>query len=52
MKRIMTFFAVSVLLVACSRNAITGRKQLTLYPSLKLPQPPNSNTNNFFRKIK
>jgi hypothetical protein len=36
MKRIMTFLAVSVLLAACSRNAITGRKQLTLYPESEI----------------
>ena len=36
MKRIMTFLSVSILLVACSRNAITGRKQLTLYPESEI----------------
>jgi len=36
MKRIMTFLAVSVVLVSCSRNAITGRKQLTLYPESEI----------------
>ena len=36
MKRIMTFLTVSVLLVSCSRNAITGRKQLTLYPESEI----------------
>ena len=36
MKRIMTILAVSILLVACSRNAITGRKQLTLYPESEI----------------
>jgi len=36
MKRIMTFLAVSILLVACTRNAITGRKQLTLYPESEI----------------
>jgi len=32
----MTFLTVSVLLVSCSRNAITGRKQLTLYPESEI----------------
>ena len=36
MKRIMTFLTVSILLVSCSRNAITGRKQLTLYPESEI----------------
>jgi predicted Zn-dependent protease len=36
MKRIMTFLTVSIMLVACSRNAITGRKQLTLYPESEI----------------
>ena len=38
MKRIFTFFAVSMLLVACSRNAITGRNQLALYPEVEIEQ--------------
>jgi len=36
MKRIMTFFTVSLLMVACSRNAITGRNQLKLYPESEI----------------
>jgi len=32
----MTLLTVSVLLVSCSRNAITGRKQLTLYPESEI----------------
>ena len=36
MKRIITFATASILLVACSRNAITGRKQLSLYPESEI----------------
>lgn len=36
MKRIMTFFAVASLMVGCTRNAITGREQLRLYPESEI----------------
>jgi predicted Zn-dependent protease len=36
MKRIMTFFAATLLLIGCSRNAITGREQLHLYPESEI----------------
>lgn len=36
MKRILTFATATILLVACSRNAITGRKQLSLYPESEI----------------
>jgi len=36
MKRILTIFTASILLVACTRNAITGRKQLSLYPESEI----------------
>jgi len=38
MKRIFTFFTVGIMLVACSRNAITGRNQLALYPESEIEQ--------------
>ncbi len=36
MKRILTILVTSTLLVACARNAITGRKQLSLYPESEI----------------
>ena len=32
----MTFFAVAVLMVGCTKNAVTGRKQLNLYPESEI----------------
>src|SRR4029078_855306 len=52
MKRIMTFFAVSVLLVACSRNAITGRKQLTLYPESEITAAAQQQYQQFLSQSK
>src|SRR5689334_18433822 len=36
MKKIMTFIVAGLLLAGCSRNAITGRKQLNLYPESEI----------------
>lgn len=36
MKRIMTFFAVAIVMVSCTKNAVTGRKQLNLYPESEI----------------
>ena len=32
----MTFFAVAVVMVSCTKNAVTGRKQLNLYPESEI----------------
>ncbi|HYJ38301.1 MAG TPA: M48 family metalloprotease, partial [Chitinophagaceae bacterium] len=47
MKRILAFVTVSILLVACSRNAITGRKQLTLYPESEIAQAASQQYRQF-----
>ena len=36
MKKIMSFLAVAFLLASCTKNAVTGRKQLTLYPESEI----------------
>ena len=38
MKKIILFLATASFIVACSNNAITGRKQLTLFPESTLQQ--------------
>ena len=52
MKRIMTFLTASILLVACSRNAITGRKQLTLYPESEIAAAANQQYRQFLSQSK
>ena len=36
LKKIISFFIFSALLIACSKNALTGKKQLTLLPESEL----------------
>ncbi len=52
MKRIMTFLTVSILLVSCSRNAITGRKQLTLYPESEITAAAEQQYRQFLSQSK
>jgi len=52
MKRIITFLTCSILLVACSRNAITGRKQLTLYPESEITQAATEQYRQFLSQNK
>ena len=36
LKKILSVFILAALLIACSRNALTGKKQLTLLPESEL----------------
>jgi predicted Zn-dependent protease len=52
MKRIMTFLAVAFLMVGCTRNAVTGRKQLQLYPESEITAAASQQYQQFLSENK
>jgi predicted Zn-dependent protease len=52
MKKIMSFLAVAFLLVSCTKNAVTGRKQLTLYPESEIEAAAQQQYQQFLSQSK